>query len=266
MFHPIMRSTRLTALALAALLALMLAPALVLADEDGIFIETVNRSSGLSGEEPTEEISHTFVAYGKMKVASADPNGTDMILDPATGDMLFMNRGVKEFYKINTKSMMAGMSQPGIDQMRAMMEQTQITVEATDETRTINGWNCRKYRVTKTGMMDIEQEIWATEEVDLKELERYTDLMSLSGPDGLLANSDAGRAQQAEMDKVKGYPILTKSKMQLMGTDMESESEVRVIRRESMAASQFEIPADYKERQMDAPDAAGAAGAPAGHP
>ncbi|WP_177169057.1 hypothetical protein [Allochromatium warmingii] len=67
--------------------------------------------------------------------------------------------------------------------------------------------------------MDIEQEIWATEEVDLKELERYTDLMSLSGPDGLLANSDADRAQQAEMDKVKGYPILTKFKMQLMGTD-----------------------------------------------
>jgi len=265
MKHSTLRSARLVSFALAALLALVLAPSIALAEEEGVFIETVNRSSGLTGEAPTEEVSQTFVAHGKMKVASADPNGTDMILDPATGEMTFMNHGVKEFYKINAKSMMEGLSKPGMDQMRAMMEQTRVTVEPTDETREINGWNCRKYRVAKTGMMEIEQEIWATEDVDL-DLDRYTDLMSLSGPDGLLGDSEAGRAQRAEMEKIKGYPILTKSKMQLMGTNMESETEVRIIRKEPMAAGLFEVPTDYKEREMNMPGAPSAHGAPAGHP
>lgn len=261
----VLRSARFVSLGLAALLTSALCSSIALAEEEGVFIETVNRSSGLTGEAPTEEVSHTFVAHGKMKVASADPNGTDMILDPATGDMTFMNHGVKEYYRINAKSMMDGMSKPGMDQMRAMMEQTKITVEPTDETREINGWNCRKYRIAKTGMMEIEQEIWASEAVDL-DLDRYTDLMSLSGPEGLLGDSEAGRAQRAEMEKVKGYPILTKSKMQLMGANMESETEVRVIRKEPMAASLFEVPADYKERDMNKPGAPSAGGAPAGHP
>jgi len=258
-------SARFVSLGLAALLMTALCSSLALAEEDGLFIETVNRSSGLTSEAPTEEVSHTFVAHGKMKVASTDPNGTDMILDPATGDMTFMNRGVKEYYRINAKSMMEGLSKPGLDQMRAMMEQTKVRVEPTDETREINGWNCRKYRVVKTGMMEIEQEIWAAEDVDL-DLDRYTDLMSLSGPEGLLGDSEAGRAQRAEMDKIKGYPILTKLKMQLMGTSMESESEVRIIRREPMAAGLFEVPSDYKEREMNMPGAPSAGGAPAGHP
>ncbi|MGQ9659289.1 MAG: DUF4412 domain-containing protein [Thermochromatium sp.] len=264
MKHPTVCSARHISFALAALLAL-LPPSIALAEEEGVFIETINRSSGLIGEAPTEEVSHTFVAYGKMKVASTDPQGTDMILDPATGDMTFMHHGSREFYRINAKHMMEGLSKPGLEQMRAMMEQTRVKVEPTDETREINGWNCRKYRVAKTGVMEIEQEIWATEDVDL-DLERYTDLMRLSGPEGLLGDSEAARAQRAEMQKIKGYPILTTSRMQLMGTNMESETEVRVIRREPMAASLFEVPADYREREMNRPGAPSADGAPTGHP
>jgi len=258
-------SARLVSLALAALLALVLAPSLALADDEGLFIETVNRRSGLSGEAPTEDVSHTLVAYGKMKVASTDPNGTDMILDPATGDMTFMNHGAKEFYTINAKGMMEGLSKPGMEQMRALMGQTKITVEPTDETREINGWNCRKYRVAKTGLMEIEQEIWAAEDLNL-DLDRYTDLMRLSGPEGLLADSEAGRAQRAELEKIKGYPILTRSRMQLMGTTLETETEVRAIRREPMAATLFEVPADYQEREMGMPGAPTAGDAPSGHP
>ncbi|WP_242470687.1 DUF4412 domain-containing protein [Thiocystis violacea] len=231
-----------------------------LASDEGIYIETVNRSTGLMGEAPREEVSKTYVAHGKMKVASSDPQGADMILDPASGDMAFLNHAEKEYYQINAKSMMAGMSQPGIEQMRAMMEQNKITVVATDETRKINEWNCRKYQVKKTGMMEIDQEIWATEEVDL-DLDSYTDLMSMSGPEALLGDSPAAQAQRVEMEKVKGYPILTKSKVQMMGSTMETESEVKVIRKEPMEAKFFEIPADYQKKEMGQPAAASG-----GHP
>ncbi|MBK1721667.1 DUF4412 domain-containing protein [Thiocystis violacea] len=227
-----------------------------LASDDGLYIETINRSKGLTGETPREDISKTYVAHDKMKVVSSDPQGSDMILDPATGTMTFLNDAAKEYYQINAKSMMEGMSQPGMDQMRAMLEQNKVSVEKTDETQKINDWNCRKYLVHKTGMMEIEQEIWATEDVDI-DLQRYTDLMSMSGPAGLLGDSPAAKAQREEMDKVKGYPILTKAKMQMMGANMETESEVKVIRKEPMAADFFEIPEGYAQKEMGMPGGAG---------
>lgn len=252
---------KINLLARLAALCVLLSSPWALADEEGILIETVNRQSGLSGEETTEELSRTLVAYGKMKIASADPQGTDMIVDPATGEMIFLNHAAKEYYRLNRKEVLAGLSQPGIEQMRALLEQTQVQVEPTEERRQINGFDCRKYRVIKRGLMDVEQEVWAAEGVDLN-LDPYNDLMRLSGPEGLLGDSEAARAQRAEMQKIKGYPILTISKVQIMGTEMENQVEVRTIRKEPMAASLFEIPADYQERRMMIDEDAGAA--PAG--
>lgn len=246
--RPIRQGARPALLVLLA--ALFTLPAL--AEEDGLYIETLNRSSGLTGETPREEVSKTYIAHGKMKVASAQPDGTDMILDPATGTMTFLNQAQKQYYQIDVKGMMEGMSQPGMEQMRAMMEQTQIKVEDTGQTRKIGEWDCNLYKVTKTGMMEIQQEIWAAKGVDL-DLDRFTNLMSMSGPDGLLGDSAAAQAQRAEMEKVKGYPILTKTRMQMMGSTMETESEVKVIRHEPMPTSLFEIPADYQIKEMTAP-------------
>lgn len=239
-------------LSLALLLASLVGLSPVVAGDEGIYLETSNRSTGLMGEASHEELSKTYLAHGKMKVASADPQGTDMILDPATGDMVFINHGAKQYYQINIARVKEGMSQPGMEQMRAMVAETKISVQDTGETKKIGDWNCKKYQVAKTGMMQIEQEVWATEEVAF-DVNRFTEMMSLSGPDGLLANSPEGAAQKAEMAKIKGYPILTKTRMQMMGSAMETESEVKVIRQEAIPASLFDIPADYLPKEMGAP-------------
>lgn len=247
--RPFTQSLRLT---LAILLTSTLSLPAVMAGDEGTYIETLNRTAGLTGEAPTEELSKTYLAHDRMKVVSADPQGTDMILDPANGTMTFLNHGAKEYYQINVKDMMKGISQPGIEQMRAMMEETKISVTETGQTKKIGDWNCKEYKVTKTGMMGIEQEIWATEDVAV-DVNRFTEMMSLSGPEGLLAGSPAAEAQRTEMAKIKGYPIFTKTRMQMMGTTMESESEVKVIRTEAMPLSLFEIPEDYQQREMAAP-------------
>lgn len=242
---------------LAILAGLLVLPALSAVADDGIYIETTNRSSGLTGETPREEVSKTYLSQGKMKIASTDPAGTDMILDPASATMTFLNHGAKEYYRINVKNVLDGMSQPGMEQMRAMMEDTKVSVVDTGEKKQIGSWNCKQYKVSKTGLMDVEQEIWATEEVDL-DVTPFTEMMSLSGPDGLLGNSTAGEAQRAEMEKIKGYPILTKTSMEMMGSKMEMENQVTVIRKEPMPAGLFDIPADFKEKDMSPPKTEGA--------
>lgn len=242
---------------MAAMIATTLIAPVGFANDEGIYIETLNRSSGLTSETPREELSKTYVAHDKMKVVSGDAGGSDMILDPASGNMTFLNHADKEYYQINVQSVAKSMAEPGMEQMRAMMEQSKVSVVATGENKRIGNWDCEKYKVTKTGMMEIEQEIWAAKSIEF-DFKPYTDMMSMSGPEGLLGDSAAGQAQQVEMDKIKGYPILTKSKMKMMGSSMESESEVKVIRKEPVAASFFEIPADYKLKEMGAPTAAGA--------
>jgi hypothetical protein len=52
------------------------------------------------------------------------------------------------------------------------------------------------------------------------------------------------------MSKIKGYPILTKAKMEMMGTTMETETEVTMIRKEAIPADIFEIPEGYSIREM----------------
>ncbi|NCC28653.1 MAG: DUF4412 domain-containing protein [Gammaproteobacteria bacterium] len=236
------------ALALAALLPVSAA----IADAEGYYIETVNRSAGVMGEAPSQDLSKTYLAYDKMKVVNEGPDATDMIMDPAAGTITFINHAEKEYLPINVKSVMESMSGPAAEQMRAMMGEMTVKVEATGETKKIGDWNATQYRVTKTGMMAVDQEIWATEDVDL-DVARYTDMMSLSGPGGMLANSPAGIAQREEMSKIKGYPILTKTKMEMMGTTMETETEVTVIRQEAIPADIFAIPQGYGERDMSVP-------------
>jgi hypothetical protein len=244
--HPPGRTRRF---ALPLLLGALLPVSGAIADAEGFYIETINRGSGMMGEGPTEDRSRTYLAYEKMKVVNEGPDATDMIMDLDAGTITFINHDAKEYLPIDVKSVMESMSGPAAEQMRAMMGDMTIKVEATGETKQIGEWNTKQYRVTKTGMVGIEQEIWATEDVDI-DVTKYTDMMSMSGPGGVLASSPAGEAQRAEMSKIKGYPILTKAKMEMMGTTMETETEVTVIRKEAIPADIFEIPEGYSIREM----------------
>jgi hypothetical protein len=248
-------------ISLPLLLAALLPMSAAIADAEGYYIETINRTSGMTGEEPTRELTKTYLAYDKMTVINEGPDATNMIMDPGAGTITFVNHAEKEYLPIDVKAVMESMSGPAAEQMRAMMGDMTVKVEATDETKQIGEWNTRLYRVTKTGMMGVEQEVWATGDVDI-DVSRYTDMMSMSGPGGILASSPAGVAQREEMDKIKGYPILTKTKMEMMGTTMESETEVTAIRKETVPADLFEIPEGYSVREvgMGMPPAGG------GHP
>ncbi|NCA71951.1 MAG: DUF4412 domain-containing protein [Sphingobacteriia bacterium] len=239
------RHPHILTLALAAFLPL----SGTLAETTGFYIETINRGSPAPGVEPIEETSKTYIANDKMIVVNDGADATDLILDPAAGIITFVNHAEKQYLPIDVQAVKTSMSGPASEQMRAMLGEITTKVEPTDETRRIGEWNTRKYLVSKSGMMQVEQEIWATEDVDL-DASRYTDMMSLTGPGGMLANTPAGIAQRDEMAKIKGYPILTKTKMEMMGTSMETETEVRIIRQESMEDSRFEIPEGYTLRKM----------------
>ena len=243
------RPLRSLHIGLPLVLAALLPVSGAIADAEGYYIETVNRTSGMTGAEPVNEMSKTYLAYDKMAVVNEGPDATDMIMDPDAGTVTFVNHAEKQYLPIDVKAVMESMSGPAAEHMRTMMGDMTVKVEATEETKKIGDWNTKLYRVSKTGMVGVEQEVWATEDVDI-DVTRYTDMMSMSGPGGILANSPAGKAQHEEMSKIKGYPILTKSKMEMMGTTMETESEVKVIRKETIPEDLFKVPEGYGVREI----------------
>jgi hypothetical protein len=236
-------------LGLAILMGTLLPAATALADNQGFYIETINRTSGMAGQGPSEERTKTYLAHDKMKVVHEGTDATDMIMDPSAGLLTFVNHGAKQYLSIDINAVMEGMSGPAAEQMQAMIGEMTVAVEPTGETKKLGDWNTTHYRVSKTGMVGIEQDVWATEDVAI-DVSRYTDMMSTAGPGSALANSPAGLAQRAEMAKIKGYPILTKTKMQMMGTTMETETEVTLIREEEIPADVFTVPADYTLKEM----------------
>ncbi|KXX65863.1 DUF4412 domain-containing protein [Marichromatium gracile] len=246
------RRTRLPA---GLLLAALLLPLLAVAG-DGYYIETINRGSAVMSEGPQESLTKTYIAAGKMKVVNSGENADSMILDPESGVITFLNDGLQQYFTINVDDVAKAMADPSMAQMRAMISETKVSVEDTGETRQIGDWECRKYAVTKQGMMQVEQEVWATEEIDL-DVRPYTRMMRMAGAGDI----PGGAEQMAELDKIKGFPILTISTMNMMGTEVRTETEVTAVRQETIADDFFTVPDDYQLKEIGMGMAP-----PAGHP
>ncbi|NKN32429.1 DUF4412 domain-containing protein [Marichromatium bheemlicum] len=241
MIHTMIRAPRRAGLLFAALLL----PLFAGAAEDGYYIETINRGSAVMSEGPQESLSKTYIGHGKMKVVNSGENADSMILDPESGVMTFLNDSLQQYFTINVADVAKAMADPSMAQMRAMISETKVSVEDTGETRQIGDWECRKYAVTKQGMMQVEQEVWATEEIDL-DVRPYTRMMRMSGASDI----PGGAEQMAELDKIKGFPILTVSTMNMMGTEVRTETEVTEVRRQAIPADTFTVPEGYQLKEI----------------
>lgn len=132
------------------------------------------------------------------------------------------------------------------DPMTQMMT-VEGTVTATDETKKIKEWNCKKYNVeVKLGMVTMKQEIWATEDVkiDYAMFHQASNAMmgQFIGYDNLMK----------EMKKLKGIPILTTINVNIMGTEMKRTTEVFEIK-EASPPGGYDVPKDYKKTDLQGP-------------
>ena len=132
------------------------------------------------------------------------------------------------------------------DQAKQMMEMMQVTpkVTKTEETQKIKDWNCVKYLVdidiSMMGMtMPMKMEMWASKDVgiDLKLYEKFsTQLLSLQPMFKDFAE---------EFKKLEGYPVLTLTSMEMMGTETKSREEVLSVEKKDAPAGTYDLPEGY---------------------
>jgi hypothetical protein len=136
------------------------------------------------------------------------------------------------------------------ESMRNLMKgamKMDVSVTETNDTKTINGWNCRKYIQKIGGMMSVESEVWASTDVkmDAKLLARFSAAFMAMNP----ALKGALGDLQKQMEKIKGVAVLTSTESTIMNTKMKSSVELIEAKEGSAPAGIFEAPADYKKEK-----------------
>ena len=133
--------------------------------------------------------------------------------------------------------------------MKPMMDMMAMTakVTPTDETRTINGWETRKWDVelsNKMGMQ-ISTDAWVTQDIDtdldtFKTLTRQIAALQPGGDDWI-----------DELLKLDGVPVLQETTMNMMGSTVASREQLVSVKKQAAPAGTFEVPAGYEAQEFN---------------
>lgn len=127
--------------------------------------------------------------------------------------------------------------------MKNMMQGMSAKVTDTGETKTINGWNCRKYLVEMNmGMAGTtSSESWATEDLKIDYLKYFT------AASAMMASMPGFENIIQEMRKIKGFVVYQTTKSKMMGGEVGSTTELLEASEKAAPAGTYDLPAGYKK-------------------
>ncbi|MDZ7369905.1 MAG: DUF4412 domain-containing protein [candidate division KSB1 bacterium] len=137
-------------------------------------------------------------------------------------------------------------------EFQRMLGQTtdlRVSVQATNERRTIGRWECRKYVQTlESGATQINAEIWATQDIAADEqlYALYSAALFAQIP-GVGPNL---KSVMEEMKKIKGVYVLLLQQREMMGQTSTSRMELLEYREAAAPADAFAMPADYRKQAL----------------
>jgi hypothetical protein len=209
-------------LGLFALLSLSVSP--VLANPDTYIKEKTHTDAitmlGMTVSPAQDTYEEIWVSGNKMRMDSYDEKGNLTDSTIWRGDrtkMYFIDYANKTYGEMDLSTDVSGVA--------SMMEMT-VKVTPTSESKKIKNWNCKKYVMKiETSIAGITSttiyEIWASEDVHI-DYGRYMEL-SQSAISGLLSfTEDIAK----ELEKVKGYPVLSITTITTMGQSIKSTTEL----------------------------------------
>ena len=242
----IMKRSLVTLVALAAVVTLSL-PAL--ADH---YMKQVTHTDAMEfmGQKQPERFDTTSVWIGDGW-ARSDTGDTLSVLYNIEKGELYVLRHIDKQYAIVPLDMDALMEEAmgeadaeeaaaAKEAMNAMMGSASCTVTPTDETKKFGDWEARKYNVkTSIMMMNLDQEMWASEDIEI-DADLFHALNS-----GLMTMMPGADAILKEMVKIEGVPVYSKTVVNIMGTAVNTSSELVEYEEKDAPEGAFEIPEGY---------------------
>jgi hypothetical protein len=124
------------------------------------------------------------------------------------------------------------------------MMQVSATVTDTGETQKIKEWNCKKYlaeiSISMMGMtMPMTIEMWTSKDlgIDLDTYKKFSKETILLNP--------MFKGVIEEFQKIEGYPVLTKTSMNMMGSETKSQEQVLSVEKKDAPPGTYDLPQGY---------------------
>lgn len=113
-----------------------------------------------------------------------------------------------------------------------------VSIKATEDRRTINGWSTRRYRVSGKATGDLTIDVWTTNAIDA-DLTGFRKLMVRLG------NRSGSEWMKAYRD-IPGFPILQTVTLERPGIRLTSRSKVVDVARVEPGPNTYSPPGDYE--------------------
>ncbi len=225
--------------------AVFMVPSWVKAD---VFMKEKHHTDGMTvmgqAQPAQDKISTVWVAKDKMRTDQGDTSSIATVVD---GKLVIfhVNHANKTYTELTVGS-------DGTQEaVAAMAGEMKVKVTPTSETKKIGNWNCTKYlQEMDMGMMPVNSEVWASEDIKMPYADFYEKLSSsmMGGQPGM---GVASQAMMEEMKKIKGVPVLTITSMTMMkNMTMKSSRELLEIKEGTAPAGTFDIPSGYTKQAM----------------
>jgi len=209
----------------------------------------------------------SYISEDHARWAAGD---SDVIIDAKTGSMITLDNKKKTYYVTTRKDMdelaakmKERMNSPEMkkaqEQMKnlppeqrkqmeaAMGSMFAFDVQKTGTSRKIAGYNCDDWIVTMGRMTRTEECITNEVKFPVQAWDMYRNfadsmktMMGAMGP--MAASMDK---MQEQFKKMKGFPLATKTTVDVMGRKSVTSSEVTEIKHGSIPASAWDVPAGY---------------------
>jgi hypothetical protein len=202
--------------------------------------------NGKADGAPKTQSSTLWVAADKIRMDGEN----ESVLLKADKDSVYLIDNKKKTYTGISLSQIAdpsGQSQEmpaGMPAMMADMMKMEVTIEATSDKKTINGWNCTKYLQTVKMMgTATTSELWTTTDVkvDPAMTNKLSSSLLLKSP----AMKNLAAQMQKEYGKLKGFVVYSVATSAAGGKETRTTSEIREVKESAAPAGTYEVPAKY---------------------
>jgi hypothetical protein len=230
----------------------LLAATAARAGSDDLTITSKHSTNGQPGETTT-----SYLGSDHVRIASG--GGRETLIDLKSGIITTIDNNKKTWYQV-TRQDMEEMSKKVEERMNSpeqkkRMEAMQgvtgniansIEVKKTGTTRKIAGYKCEEWLVTASTVTTTKECVTT----DLKYPEHAFDTykaftQKLASSMSAMQPARVGEGMVDKMKAIKGYPIATSMTVDFMGNKRTTESEVTGVKRGSIPASAWEVPAGY---------------------
>jgi hypothetical protein len=219
---------------------------------DDLTIISKHSTNGQPGETTTSYM-------GSDHVRMATGGGRETIIDLKSGLITTLDGKKKTYYQVTKQDMeeMAAKIQEQMNspEQKKRMEAMQgaaasvtgsIEVKKTGNTRTVAGYKCEEWVVTASTVSTTKECVTTDLKYPAHAFDAYKEFtQKLASSMTTLAPARVGENMVDKMKAIKGFPIATSMTVEFMGNKRTNESEAIEVKKGSIPASVWEIPAGF---------------------